>query len=148
MFVLPKQHLTVSVPELAEQRGVVHPRLDGATLDRLTCHDWPGNVRELRNVIERAVLLATIRPGGRLEVAELASVRGARNEQKVDVRMAGFDPSLSFSESKDRWMDARERAYVSELLGRAEGNVSRAARAAKMDRKYLHKLMRKYGLCE
>lgn len=59
---------------------------------------------------------------------------------------ASFDPSLSFSESKERWMDAREKKYVDWLLASNEGNVSQAARSAKMDRKYLHKLIKKHGL--
>jgi DNA-binding NtrC family response regulator len=57
-----------------------------------------------------------------------------------------FDPSLSFSESKERFVDARERAYVTWLLAGHDGNISAAARAAQMDRKYLHKLLKKHGL--
>jgi formate hydrogenlyase transcriptional activator len=30
-----------------------------ATMDTLLCYSWPGNIRELRNVIERAMILAT-----------------------------------------------------------------------------------------
>jgi formate hydrogenlyase transcriptional activator len=30
-----------------------------STMDALACYSWPGNIRELRNVIERAMILAT-----------------------------------------------------------------------------------------
>jgi DNA-binding NtrC family response regulator len=30
-----------------------------AALARLVTYDWPGNVRELRNVVERALILAS-----------------------------------------------------------------------------------------
>jgi len=30
-----------------------------STMDTLVCYSWPGNIRELRNVIERAMILAT-----------------------------------------------------------------------------------------
>ena len=127
--------------EVAEQRGLKAPRLDDRTLDRLTSHDWPGNVRELKNALERAVLLSQVRPGARLELGDLGA--SAPSSDRTD---GGFDPSLSFTASKERWMDARETAYVRWLLEGHDGNVSAAARAARMDRKYLHKLAKKHGL--
>jgi transcriptional regulator with GAF, ATPase, and Fis domain len=39
-----------------------------------------------------------------------------------------------------------ERSYIAPLLERNEGNVSRAAREARMDRMYLHQLAQKYGI--
>ena len=36
--------------------------------------------------------------------------------------------------------------YLTWLIKRADGNISKAARDADMDRKYLHKLLRKYGI--
>jgi DNA-binding NtrC family response regulator len=129
--------------EIGEMRNVRVPRLDAETLDRLTSHDWPGNVRELRNTIERAVLLSAVRAGDRLEIAELSP--GAHGKGARGAEMA-FDPSLSFSESKDAWLEKREKTYVRWLLERNENNISAAAREARMDRKYLHKLIKKHGL--
>lgn len=127
--------------EVASGRGLEAPRLDDAVVDRLTAHDWPGNVRELRNVIERAVLLSAVRPGQRLEIGPLAT-KGPAAPSKP----AGFDPALSFSEAKEAWLGDKERAYVTWLLAEHDGNVSAAARAAQMDRKYLHKLVKKHDL--
>ena len=39
-----------------------------------------------------------------------------------------------------------ERRYVKWLLGRHSGNISAAAREAKMDRKHLHDMAKKHGL--
>ncbi len=128
--------------EIAESRGVRVPELDAHALDRLTAHDWPGNVRELRNAIERAVLLSAVRAGERLEIQNL---EGADRKDRAPKNEA-FDPSASFSESKEAWIDRREKAYVTWLLGRHDKNISAAAREAQMDRKYLHKLVKKHGL--
>src|SRR6185503_15831694 len=108
----------------------------------LMAHDWPGNVRELRNVIERALALGTD-PG--LLVAPLGAVggdaRGAQLREGVE-----FEPGVSFRDTKERWTELFERRYLTWLIKRADGNISKAARDADMDRKYLHKLLRKYGI--
>jgi transcriptional regulator with PAS, ATPase and Fis domain len=45
---------------LAHEMGKTQsPRLTAAALDRLKSYHWPGNIRELRNVLERAIILAT-----------------------------------------------------------------------------------------
>ena len=57
-----------------------------------------------------------------------------------------FNPELSFRDNKEKWSDEFERRYLKWLLERNQGNISKAARDADMDRKYLHKLLRKYGI--
>jgi DNA-binding NtrC family response regulator len=105
-------------------------------------HDWPGNVRELRNVIERALALGAD-PG--MLVAPLGP--DATAGKGVQLRDAvEFEPGLSFRETKEKWTELFERRYLTWLIKRADGNISKAARDADMDRKYLHKLLRKYGI--
>ncbi len=128
--------------DMARMRNMPKLAMDSATMDRLTSHDWPGNVRELKNAIERAVLLSAVRPGAKIEIQGLEH-SGKTPRPKSDLP---FDPALSFSDSKDKWLDERERAYVGWLLEQHDGNISAAARDARMDRKYLHKLIKKHRL--
>ena len=128
------------VSQTAKLRQIEAPSLTDRVIDRLTSHDWPGNVRELKNCIERAVFLSAMRPGQRLELA--ASVGSGGRPARID--SDPFDPTLSFSDQKERWIRSREKAYVKWLLEGHGGNVSRAARAARMDRKYLYKLIKKH----
>jgi transcriptional regulator with GAF, ATPase, and Fis domain len=123
--------------------GKERPTLSEDTLAALMAHDWPGNVRELRNVLERALALSM--DPGRL-VAPLGPTPFTRAAAPGLVDEALFSPDLSFREQKERWTEEFERRYVRWLLDRAEGNISKAARAADMDRKYLHKLLKKYGV--
>ncbi|MFO7561245.1 MAG: sigma 54-interacting transcriptional regulator [Enhygromyxa sp.] len=104
---------------------------------RLIGYEWPGNVRELRNVVERSAYLS---PDG---VIDLMSVD--RREQG-EPRKVSFDPTLTFREQKERAVERFEEAYLHWLLERAGGNISRGAREADMDRKYLHKLLRRYAI--
>ncbi|HUJ59364.1 MAG TPA: sigma 54-interacting transcriptional regulator [Kofleriaceae bacterium] len=124
--------------KLAPEGGIV---LTDVTRAALMAHDWPGNVRELRNVIERALALGAD-PG--MLVAPLGP---DATTSKVALRDAvEFEPGVSFRDTKEKWNELFERRYLSWLIKRADGNISKAARDADMDRKYLHKLLRKYGI--
>ena len=58
----------------------------------------------------------------------------------------GFDEHLSYRENKEQWENEFEKRYLTWLMQRAQGNISRAAREADMDRKYLHKLLKKHAI--
>ncbi len=116
--------------------------LTEASREALMKHDWPGNVRELRNVIERALALGAD-PG--LMVAPLGT-RAADSPPQRDA--FDFQPTMSFRDAKERWNEVFERRYLQWLINRADGNISKAARDADMDRKYLHKLLRKYNITD
>jgi DNA-binding NtrC family response regulator len=127
--------------------------LSDAALAELRAHDWPGNVRELRNVLERAALFA--RGSGRHEIAFAPLGAGLVAPAPAPSTIAGqappappaeFDAALSYRETRSRWEADFERRYAAWLLERHAGNVSAAARAAGMDRKYLYKLAVKHGL--
>jgi transcriptional regulator of acetoin/glycerol metabolism len=47
---------------------------------------------------------------------------------------------------RDRWSEAGEREYLRRLLERHGGNVAHAAAEAGVDRTYVYRLMRRYGL--
>jgi DNA-binding NtrC family response regulator len=127
--------------------------LGDAALQALAAHDWPGNVRELRNVLERGLLLAHAGASlsGQLELApvELGPGLISGPDQPAINRAGGaeeFEPGLSYRETRARWEAEFERRFASWLLARHDGNVSAAARAADMDRKYLHKLATRHGI--
>jgi len=104
---------------------------------RLIGYEWPGNVRELRNVVERSAYLS---PDG---VIDLMAVD---RRESGEARKISFDPTLTFREQKERAVERFEEAYLRWLLERAGGNISRGAREADMDRKYLHKLAIRHEL--
>ncbi|MBL9028231.1 MAG: helix-turn-helix domain-containing protein, partial [Myxococcales bacterium] len=46
----------------------------------------------------------------------------------------------------EEWIDYLERAYFRRLLERHGRNVSEAAQAAGVDRTYVYRLIRRYGI--
>lgn len=110
------------------------------TMQGLAAHDWPGNVRELRNVLDRAIYLARATGQTELTMVSLPSTGGAATD------VFHFDPTRSYRETRAKYDADFERRYVKWLLARHNGNVSAAAREAKMDRKHLHDMAKKHGL--
>jgi two-component system NtrC family response regulator len=92
-------------------------------------HTWPGNVRELENCIKRAVIMADgqqiTRDDIGLDTADNAST------EFIDLR---------------RIRDDAERNAVVTALGRANGNVVRAAEILGISRPTLYDLMHRLGL--
>jgi transcriptional regulator with GAF, ATPase, and Fis domain len=131
--------------EVAKKRDPAAARitLNAATLSALTAHDWPGNVRELRNVLDRAIYIATAGGEDDVKLVDLPVTATAGTGAAVS-----FDPEKSYREVREAFEAEFERRYVAWLLGRHGDNISAAARAAKMDRKHLYDLARRHGLRE
>ncbi|MDQ3035893.1 MAG: sigma 54-dependent Fis family transcriptional regulator [Myxococcota bacterium] len=114
----------------ATRRALLTPRFLGWLASRA----WPGNVRELRNVLEQR-LVFDVRTDAETEI-EPPAASPARASVAVDV-------DVPYPEARRRWLEEFERAYTTELVARHDGNVSAAARAAGIDRVYLHRLLRR-----
>ncbi len=106
-------------------------------IEELGQYTWPGNVRELRNYIERAAVLQSTTPMKR--AAEVDDDAPGTESMMVDLE-------LPFRLAKERVIATFEKAYLSALLAWAQGNVSRAARRAGMDRMNLHRLISRYAI--
>ena len=95
-------------------------------------HDWPGNVREVRNFVERMVVLRDSRVGS--EALPPATTSGS------------IDLDRSFRDGKDDLINGYERRYLEALLAWAGGNVTKAARKARIDRMSLYRLMQRHDV--
>ncbi len=107
----------------------------------LARHDWPGNVRELRNFVDRTVTLQA--PG---ETVRSFSEGDGPPSGTSPFTAAQINIDLSFRDAKAGVVAAFEADYLTKLLDWADGNVSKGARKAGMDRMNLHRLIQRYGL--
>jgi transcriptional regulator with GAF, ATPase, and Fis domain len=110
--------------------------IDEALVASWRRHRWSGNVRELRSAVDRAILLG--------DAASEATSGGASPASPTELSST----SLPFRAAKDRVVTEFERAYLGELITRHEGNISAAAREAKMDRNHLRELLRRHELID
>lgn len=107
----------------------------------LRAHSWPGNVRELENLMHREFLLrdeSEVRLRETLLPSSCEPLKPRSDPQEALT-------ARSFREAKARAIAEFERTYIAELLRRANGNVSLAARLAGKERSRLGKLIRKHG---
>jgi DNA-binding NtrC family response regulator len=111
-----------------------------ANFETLRAYHWPGNVRELRNVISRAVALAE--PGAGFAAMPIL-LRGGGGEVKDEV---SFAADRSYHQAKAEVLGRFERRYLADLLRRAGGNISEAARIAGVERKHLYKMLERAGV--
>ena len=131
----------VTLPPLRERKGDI-PLLVRALCARLGAHEgaiapsviaewerlpWPGNVRELRNAVARQIAL------GDLAALEAAAAPG----DDIDSIVA---EGLPFARARARVIEAFERRYVAAILDAHGGNVSRAAKASGIARRYFQVL--------
>jgi two-component system, NtrC family, response regulator GlrR len=134
--------LRVTVPPLREREGDIEllaahfwrmfrpeqpppPSL----LRHLAGQSWPGNVRELRNAVERAAHL-----GWTSAAPSPVPAPSVPTE------------SLTYQQAKERAVWAWERGWVEQLITAAGGNLSRAARSAKMGRSHVRELAKRHGV--
>lgn len=98
----------------------------------LMLYDWPGNVRQLEHVIEGSIVLCD---ESTLQAAHI-----------VLPQQQSASCELSFREMKAKVVNEFEQTYIKTLLLTHYGNISRAAVAAKKDRRTFFQLMRKHKI--
>ena len=112
--------------ELADEEGVKPIGFTSDARSALLTEEWLGNVRELAERVRQAIKLS-----GNAAITAEALLLAAEGENIP-----------SFKEAK-RAFEAR---YVTGLLRRCSGNISRAARLAKKDRKDFYDVIRRTGV--
>ncbi|HEY0529374.1 MAG TPA: sigma-54 dependent transcriptional regulator [Gemmatimonadaceae bacterium] len=119
------------------------PEFSEDTVDFLASRPWRGNVRELQNFVEHVSILA--QPGAKVQIHQLPL------DQEVDMgagSMSGLSPfssSDAYHTAKEQVLATFEKSYVTRLVARASGNMSKAARLASVDRTTLYRLLERHG---
>ncbi|MDQ2917174.1 MAG: PEP-CTERM-box response regulator transcription factor [Pseudomonadota bacterium] len=111
----------------AEQRRLAMTLLPDA-IEAIDAHAWPGNVRELENVIKRAVIMADGAGIGAADIGLDATHEGTGALNLRQVR------------------EVAEKNALLRVLGRVNGNLSKAAEMLGVSRPTLYDLMHRFGL--
>jgi DNA-binding NtrC family response regulator len=117
------------------------PRLSDEGLAFLRSRPWLGNVRELQNVIEHVAVL--VEPDQVIGPDDIP-VSEDGGEHPAHAAPVTILPDEPYHPAKDRVIASFEQDYLAQLVARAGGNMSKAARLAKVDRTTLYRLMEKH----
>jgi DNA-binding NtrC family response regulator len=129
------------------QPGEPAPTFSEDAQDFLRTRPWRGNVRELQNMIEHTAVVAE--PGTALTASDFpvyddVPEGGAAGTDATT--FAGSYMNDAYHTAKDKLVAQFEKEYLTRLVSRAGGNMSRAARLAGIDRTTLYRLMEKHEL--
>ncbi len=108
---------------------------------------WPGNVRELENAIEYATVFCGGDTIGAGDLPFDPSAAAYAPDPAAD-RGRGLPAGvadLPYREAKQQVLSAFEREYFAELVSRADGNISEAARQAGLDRSNFRRAAKRAG---
>lgn len=144
----PLRERKEDIPLLAAHLLDKHCKTMGRTLEGMTPealrvlmgYPWPGNVRELENALMRAVAVAA-GPG----VTERDLPPEVRERQEGTLPGVAAK-QLPYRDALDLARDRFSREYLTALLRDYEGNVTRAAEHAGIERESLHRLLKRYSI--
>jgi DNA-binding NtrC family response regulator len=126
------------IPLLVQHFLGIGWEIDAPAIETLARYTWPGNVRQLINAIDRAKILCEGRCIGVQDLPrEVCAPTPAR---------ANSEPTHLDATSDD--LEAIARSKVVEVMRRERGNKARAARALKIERRKLYRLLEKYQISE
>lgn len=149
--------LTIHVPPLRERREDIPPiarflcaqfgremgkprcQLDASAITELMGYPWPGNVRELRNVVERAVMLATADGITQGEINALLP-----SGKAGDSSDACAYATLPYMDAKKKMLDEFTAVYLRAKLAMHDGHITRAAEDSGIPRQHFSLLMKRF----
>ena len=98
--------------------------IDSGALKRIQEFDFPGNVRELENMIERAIVIGNGK----------------------EIRLKDLPLGKSMIDNSVESLEDNEKLHIHQILTKYGWNITRSAKALKVDRVTLYNKIKKYGL--
>jgi len=98
--------------------------IDDSALKRLKEFDFPGNIRELENMVERAIVVG--------------------NGKKISLK--GLPIQSGIASSGTESLEEVEKQHIQQVLKHHSWNITRTAKALKVDRVTLYNKIKKYNL--
>lgn len=119
--------------QVAKVGGFNYKQFSIQALEAMVGYTWTGNVRELKNFVERVYILT---PG---DFIDLHDVRFAGLSVGTATQIADH---LNFRDARAQF----EKEYLVRKINENSGNISRTAEVIGLERSYLHRKIKTYGI--
>ncbi|MCE3009016.1 MAG: sigma-54 dependent transcriptional regulator [Proteobacteria bacterium] len=120
--------------QAAKESGTYRKVFSDQAIQLMMNHTWPGNVRELRNFIERVYILT---PSDFVDIHDLKFAGLSVNETTGNI-----EDLPTFREARARF----EKEYLVKKIQENNGNISRTAEEIGLERSYLHRKIKSFGI--
>ncbi|MFM6929709.1 MAG: sigma-54-dependent transcriptional regulator [Bdellovibrio sp.] len=121
---------------VSRESGYPKKAISEQAMAKMLSYQWPGNVRELKNFIERVYILT---PG---EFVDVHDLRFAGLIDKEDEQGLEMQDLSTFREARAQF----EKEYLLRKISENGGNISRTAEVIGLERSYLHRKIKAYGI--
>jgi len=105
-----------------------------AAIKLLSNYQWPGNIRELVNLLEQVMTFHNP------EILDVKHLPGSMNTPGTAL------PTQTFSELKEQVFEEAGRNYFQSLLNHFQGNITKVADYAGINRRHIHRLLHVWGI--
>ena len=120
-----------------QREGTVAREFSPEAMRAFQLYGWPGNVRELEHTVERLAVM-----GGR----PLIALEDLPDKFRQLVSSGGTTEPVRFTGTLSEARRTFERAFLTNGLRQARGNMAEAARRAGVDKSHYFRLVRRHGL--
>lgn len=138
-----KEDIVLLINHFLNQLNLKYQRnlngFDEQAMDAMKHYQWPGNVRELLNVVERAYYLAT---PPYVTSGDLPAY--IANQTKTKKSSLWLD--LNYKDAKNSAMEEFEKEYLKHQLDKHDWNISKTAETCEIDRRTIHRLIKRFNL--
>lgn len=124
--------------EICRQNGDNAKVFSEEVNELLINYSWPGNIRELHNIVGRTYFLGS---GGVITKNDLPMPLFGLNEQRGPNSL-----EENYSSAKEKMLESFEVEYLTYHLKKNYGNISKTAEQCGMDRRTVHRLIKKYNI--
>ena len=125
---------------VAKQMAIFRKTISEQGLAMLEKHLWPGNIRELKNYIERVYILT---PSDYVDIHDLRFA--GLHDRKEPKATAQHDENADMSTFREARAEF-EKDYLIKKIQENGGNISKTAESIGLERSYLHRKIKSYGI--
>lgn len=120
--------------QFARGRGYHKKIFSEKAMNKMMSYLWPGNVRELRNFVERLYILT---PGDFVDVHDLKFAGLNQLESGLTDKEI-----MTFREARAQF----EKEFLLKMIDEHNGNITKTAEKIGLERSYLHRKIKSFGI--